>query len=287
MKTSVLHFMKTERDAIMQNKGKQQVEIVHKPIIRGSWHGKDARKIAFKRFLSVIATTAIYLFGSILLGMDVLWGRYLMGITLVVGVTYYQYIHGLNQGENDSAYGEIIYARRESGKTVPAEECERSFHPMKGIFAALAGSAPFVLLALVFAFMAEPVYYTISVLPSWTEGLMTQTEFAAGMAHYAVNETMEAVDIMRIIVRSMVMPFVNIASGYNVSEMLLVERLSPILVLISPLGYGIGYMGGQRLRDQVNTGIKVGDERKKKREMKARKKRQRQQRPAKGPERLV
>lgn len=280
--------MKTERDAIMQNKGKQQpVEIVRKPIIQGSWHGRDARRIAFKRAMSVIATTAIYLFGSILLGMDALWGRILMGLTLVAGVTYYQYIHGLNQGENDSAYGEIIYARQENGKTVPAEERERSFHPMKGIFAALVGSAPFVLLALVFAFMAQPVYYTVNVLPSWTEGLMTQTEFAAGMAHYTVNESMKAVDIMRVIVRSMVMPFVNIASSFGVDEMLLVERLSPILVLISPMGYGIGYLGGQRLRDQVNTGIKLGDERKKKREMKARKKRQRQQRPAKGPERLV
>lgn len=284
----VLHFMKTERDTIMQNKGKQQpVEIVRKPILQGSWHGKDARKIAFKRFMSVIATTAIYLFGSILLGMDALWGRILMGVTLVVGVTYYQYVHGLNQGENDTAYGEIIYARRESGKTVPAEECERSFHPMKGLFAALVGSAPFVLLTLVFAFMAKPVYYAINVLPSWAEGLMTQTEFAAGLSYYAVSETMAVVDIMRVIVRSMIMPFVNIASSFGVDEMLLVERLSPILVLISPLGYGIGYMGGQRLRDQVNTGIKMGDERKKKREMKARKKRQRQQRPAKGPERLV
>ena len=36
----------------MQNKGKQQpVELVHKPIITGSWHGKDAWKLASKRML--------------------------------------------------------------------------------------------------------------------------------------------------------------------------------------------------------------------------------------------
>ena len=54
-----------ERETIMQNKGKQKkpIEIVHKPIISGSWHGKDANRMAFKRFLSVLATTAIYVFG--------------------------------------------------------------------------------------------------------------------------------------------------------------------------------------------------------------------------------
>lgn len=70
--------------------------------------------------------------------------------------------------------------------------------------------------------------------------------------------------------------------------MLLAERLSPLLVLISPLGYAIGYMRGQQLRDRINTGIKVGDDKKKRREQKARKKRQRQQpRASKGPQQLV
>ena len=273
----------------MQNKGKKTpVELVRKPIIRGSWHGKDAYKIAWKRFLSVLASTAIYLFGCILLNLDVLWARVLMSLTLVMGVMYYQYVNGITQGENDAAYGEIIYARRESGKNVPAEECERSYHPMKGIFASVVGAAPFMLICLVFAFMAKPVYYTLGMLPAWTEGLMSQTEFGTGLIHYAVEEPFTLTDTLRLMVRSMAMPFINIATSISVETVLVAERLSPLFVLLSPLGYGLGYLGGQHLRDQVNTGIKVGDDRKKKREMKARKKRQRQQRTTtKGPERLV
>ena len=63
-----------ERETIMQkNKGnKNPVELVHKPIIPGTWNGKDARRLAYRRFLSVLATTAIYLFCSILLGIDAL-----------------------------------------------------------------------------------------------------------------------------------------------------------------------------------------------------------------------
>lgn len=273
----------------MQNKEKQKktIEIVHKPIIPGSWHGKDAQKMAFKRALSVLATTAIYLFGSLLLGFDALWGRILTGLVLVVGAAYYQYMNGLSQGENDAAYGEIIYGRRENGHTVSAEECERSFHPMKGLYAALVGAAPFVLFALAFALMAEPVYYSLGVLPSWAEGLMTQTEFATGLNYYSVRSELGVVGVMRIIDRAMMMPFVNIATGIGMDAVLLAERLSPLFVLISPLGYAFGYMRGQHLRDRVNTGIKMGDDRKKKREQKARRKRQRQQQRSKEPQQLV
>lgn len=278
-----------ERVTIMQNKGnKKPIEIVHKPIIPGSWHGKDARKMAFKRFLSVLATTLIYLFGGLLLSFDAMWGRILTCVTVVGGVMYYQYMNGLNQGENDAAYGEIIYGRKQSGHQIPASECERSFHPMKGIFASVVGAAPFMLFALVFAVMTKPVYYSLGVLPAWTDGLMTQTEFATGVGYYAVSNGMTALEVVRVIVRSMIMPFVNIATAIDANAVLLCERLSPLFVLISPLGFGLGYLRGQNLRDQVNTGIKMGDDRKKKREQKARRKRQRQQQQrSKGPQQLV
>lgn len=279
-----------ERETRMQNKAKRNkpIEIVKKPIIPGSWHGRDAQKMAFKRFLSVVATTAIYLLGCVLLGFDAMWGRILMCVTIVGGVTYYQYMNGLNQGESDAAYGEIIYGRRQNGYSVSQEDCERSFHPMKGFFAALVGAAPFALFALVFAFVARPVYYSLGILPSWTDSLMNQTEFATGLNYYGAGSELGFEGVMRIADRAMIMPFVNIAAGIDMNAVLLVERLSPLLVLVSPMGYAFGYMGGQRLRDQVNTGIKMGDERKKKREAKARKKRQRQQQQrSKGPEQLV
>ncbi|MBR5546213.1 MAG: hypothetical protein IKU70_04455 [Clostridia bacterium] len=280
-----------ERVNIMQSKEKQKkiIEIVHKPIIAGSWHGKDANKMAFKRCLSVLATTAIYLFGCILLGFDAMWGRILTCFTLVSGITYYQYMTGLSRGENDAAYGEIIYGRKENGHTVPASECDRSFHPLKGLYAALVGAAPFALFALVYAFMAEPMYYSLGVLPAWTEGLMSQTEFATGVSYYQDASALGVTGFMRIVDRAMIMPFVNIASAIDAETILLAERLSPLLVLISPLGYALGYSRGQELRDRVNTGIKMGDDRKKKREARARRKRQRQQNQhrTKDPQQLV
>lgn len=278
-----------ERETIMQNKGKQKnpIEIVHKPIIHGSWHGKDANKMAFKRCLSVMATTAIYVFGCVLLGFDAMWGRILTCFTLVGGITYYQYMTGMSQGESDAAYGEIIYGRKENGHHVPQAECERSFHPLKGLYAAVVGAAPFVLFALVYAFMAEPMYYSLGVLPSWTDGLMSQSEFATGVNYYLTGTTLGVEGVMRVVDRAMIMPFVNIATAIDMDTVLLVERLSPLFVLISPLGFALGYSRGHELRDRVNTGIKMGDDKKKKREAKARRKRQRQQQRTKGPQQLV
>lgn len=66
-------------------KGKPQkpVTLVKKPILKGSWHGKDAWKLALKRMLSVLAVTVIYLIGGMLLSFDSLWGRLLAGIAIV------------------------------------------------------------------------------------------------------------------------------------------------------------------------------------------------------------
>lgn len=274
----------------MQNKGKQQtIELVHKPIIPGSWHGNDAMQLAIKRFLSVLATTAIYLFGSILLSFNAIWGRLLTAFVVVGGMTYYQYMNGITKGENDAAYGEIIYRRREEGHTVSEQECDRSFHALKGLFAAVLGALPFVLIAAVYAVLAEKETYTLGMLPSWTEGMMRQTEFATGLVQYSVHSELGLTGALRVLDRAMIMPFVNVAMALGSDAVLLAERLGPLLVLIAPFGYAYGYARGQHLRDQINTGIKVGDDRKKKREMKARKKRQRQQRArtSKGPEQLV
>lgn len=269
----------------MQNKAKQskQVQLVRKPIIPGSWHGRDARKLALKRALSFLGITLLYVIAGALLSFNSLWARASVAV-LIVGITmYYQVGVGMSQGQSDAAFGEILYSRRESGKEIPAGECERSFHRFKGMFAVLAGCLPFVLFAVVFACMTEKSVYRLGALPSWTESLMLQTEFGTGLAYYAHQPGASAVDIMRIIDRAMIMPFVNVAISFGADAVLLAERLSPLLILIAPLGYGLGYMQGLNERARINTGIKMGDDKKKRREKKARKQRQR----SKAPERLI
>lgn len=269
----------------MQKKSNPQkpVEWVKKPIIPGSWHGRDAWKLALGRMLTFVGISLVYLITGALLSFDSFWLRAVMAVMVLLAVASHQYASGVGKGQKDAAYGEIIHARRESGYPVPEKECERSFHSFKGFFAVLVGSLPFMLLALVFAFITSEPHYELGVLPTWTESLMQQTEFGTGLAYYQTQTGMTAVDVMRIIDRSMVMPFVTIAAGVSAKATLLVERLSPLLILVAPIWYGTGYAQGLKYRARINTGIQMGDEKKKRRERKERRQRQR----STAPERLI
>lgn len=269
----------------MQKKGNSQkpVEVVRKPIIPGSWHGKDAWKLAFKRVLSVIAISFIYLLAGAFLSFDNLWARLLISVLIVFMVTYYQFASGITQGQSDATYGEILYNRRENGHEVSQADADRSFHRFKGLFAVAVGCLPFLLFTAVFACLTQPTSYQLGALPTWTSSMMSQTEFGTALAYYNNQPGIAALDVMRIIDRAMIMPFINVVTGIGVDAALLAERLSPLFVLIAPLGYGLGYMQGLNARARINTGIKMGDDKKKRRERKKRKQRQR----AKSPERLI
>ena len=56
-------IIKSKEYLIQSAKGnlKKPVAQVKKPILKGSWHGKDAWKLALKRMLSMLAVTVIYL----------------------------------------------------------------------------------------------------------------------------------------------------------------------------------------------------------------------------------
>ena len=206
-----------------------------------------------------------------------------MSLVIVAAVGYYEYAQGASCGQSDAATGEIMYEREQEGKPVSASDRERCFHPFKGLFAALVGAIPFVLFTLVFACITQPLVYRLGVLPSWTNDLMRHNEFGDALRYYEQSAGVQAMDVLRVIDRACVMPFMNVAAFVSDDAALLVERLSPVLVLIPPCAYGLGYADGRRLRDRINTGIKLGDDKKKRKERKAR--RQRQQ--SKAPERLI
>lgn len=270
---------------MQKNKGKNQkpVELIHKPIITGTWNGKDALKLAAKRVVSTLGISVLYLLVGAVVNFDNAPLRILFALMIVFSVGYYQYAGGLTKGESDASYGEILYSRREAGHALSQDEISRSFHRLKGLFAVLLGCAPFVVFPIVFACLTDKVSYQLGALPSWTESMMIQTEFGAPLAYYQAQPGLNAVSVMRIMDRAMVMPFISIATLYGADAVLWVERLSPLLILIAPMGYAIGYAMGQVQRDKINTGIKMGDDKKKRKERKARKQRQR----SSAPERLI
>ena len=266
-----------------KNKKTKPVEIVQKPIVKGSWNGKDALKLAFKRMIVMLAVAVIYLIAGIMLAFEGMWGHILSCIFTVFVTAYYLYGSGVSKGQTDAAFGEILYEREKNGHAITDDDRQRSFHPMKGLFATLVGAAPFVVFAIIFACLTKEYTYQLGNLPAWASSLTAQTEFGDALHYYELQTSMGAIDFMRIIDRTMIMPFINVASCFGNKAVLLTERLSPILILVAPAGYALGYAQGLNFRTKINTGIKMGDDKKKRRERKARKQRQQ----SKAPERLI
>lgn len=253
------------------------------PYLTGSYHGKDAWRLAGKRLLSIVEVSLLYFLGSLLTSFNSLAGR-LIPALLIVGVTvYYQITRGAAQGASDVAYGETLYRRRAEGKEGGDDDQDRCYHPLKGFFAALVGALPFLVLTVVFALLTGPVVYQLGALPSWTEELLVQSEFGNALRYYGQGAPVTVVEILRVAVRAIAMPMIGVASWIGKDATLVAERLSPLFILLAPLSYGCGYLLGPDQRARVNGSIQQGVARKKRKEVKERKRRQ----TSKTPERLI
>lgn len=265
--------------------GKQAMPVqeVRKPIYLGDWHGRDAMRKARTVFFGVLLVSFLYLIAGVLLSLNSLVLRIMYSLVLVAAAFLYFYYQGMSAGQSDASLGEIIYQRSVNGKPISPAEHNRCYHPLKGYYAALLGVLPFFLLALVFAILTVEERYSLGVLPTWLTPYTRHSGIGDALQYYTQREGVTALLVIKIIVRSMTMPFINVAVKLGTGTVLLFERLAPIWVLIAPLGFGIGYRQGPKMRNRINTGIAIGDRRKKQREKRERKVRQHN----KGPERLI
>ena len=257
----------------MKRSKKPKVPEVHKPILMGSWRGKDAYVLACKVFFSALAVSLIYFILGMMMTFESTLLRVLMTGSLVIAAMTYLYGMGTKYGESDAAFAEIMYRRNEEGFSIPQEERDHCFHPVKGFFAVVIGMLPLVFMTAVFACLTKPLFYSLGGLPTWTQNLARQNEFGDALQYYANRPSIGWMDIYRILVRAMVMPFIQLASPFGAIAVFWVERISPLLICIAPLGFGFGYQNGLQLRVRVHTGILIGDKKKKQKER--REKRQR------------
>lgn len=261
----------------MQNSRRKGVPVqeVKKPILIGSWHGRDACRLGFKAMASIAAAMVVYLLLGTMLSFNSLPLRLIICAVIVTLLFLYTRAQGLSWGQGDAAFSEIMYQRQQAGKPVEKRDQQRCYHPAKGFFAALIGALPFMTVALIFALLTRPAIYTLGMLPAWLGDLTRQSEFGNALRYYDMRTGFTALDALRIFCRAMVMPFINIAVLLGDEAILWTERLSPLLVLIVPLGFGLGYRNGVRARTRINTSIAIGDERKRRKERRERKRRAR------------
>ncbi len=261
---------------------KKPVKPVVKPYLLGSWNGKDAKQKGFRLILSILFISFLYLLLGVLLSFNSFLLRLGTSIIIIAVAAMYMYFQGANSAEADTAFGEIMYQHEQDGKTVVPSDRDRCFHPAKGFFSVMIGVIPYFLITLLFAVLAQPVTYSLGVLPSWLLSPAQQTHVGEALAYYNMQDTDMFMSILRIIARAITMPFINVALLLGTQGILWAERLTPLWVLIAPLAYGFGYLQGPKLRIKVNTGIAIGMRNKRRKQ-----RRERKARTAKKPQQLV
>ena len=225
--------------------------------------------------------------GFLLLGAMMMWKNIALRVALNLGLLAFGYLlfwqMGLTAGTIAVNKGEIVRQRELTDRPVSESERREAYHPMKGFILSLLGSIPVFLIAAVLALTAQKVMTGAGTLPSWLETLERREEIGAALVSYHQKAAMTLTDVLRLLVRMSIMPLVNILGAENKDGLLLLERLSPLLVLLPAVFYGAGYQGGVGVRQRVHSDIEAG-----KRKIKRRQKRERQQRnrAGKGPEQL-
>ncbi len=248
--------------------------LVYKPYLKGTLGGASA----VKRGLKLLAYYAMFAFLYVLVGSALQFGntalRVIMNLLMVAVCAAIVYMDGARLGEAEVAFGEIAYARKESGKTVEKKDLERCYHPLKGLFIALIAAIPLWILTVPHAVTAVRQVYSLQSLPKWVAGYSNQAEIWGPLQYYQQSAPLRVIDIFHVIARVLIFPFANIATTDNPGLMLVMDRLSPLLVCLPLLGFPAGYLTGPRSRAMVHGDISSSNKRAQRRKKKAIKARQ-------------
>lgn len=262
---------------------KKKPKKVSRPYLTGKPVDEHSAMSMIKIFLALLAMMFAFLF----LGATMIWDNlFLRAVTngvLILGCYLLFWQSGASAGSIAVNQGEILYQRRETGRSMTDRELSMAYHPMKGFINGLVGVTPLVLCALILALTAQRQMTAAGALPSWLSTLERREEIGGALAIYHQETGMGVTDVLRLIVRMSIMPYVNLVGSSNKDSLLILERVSPILALLPGLAYGWGYTQGVAVRSQVHTDIAAGKRKQKRKEKKARQQRQAQR---KGPEQL-
>ncbi len=255
----------------MAQGSKRPVTPVEKPFLTGSPRDERTLKAAAGFLGLLLAAMSLTFLVCTVLGTASLPIRVVLnGMAEILVLTAF-FSRGAALGTEAVARGEIQYQRQERGERVADSEKAMCFHPWKGFVTALIGSAPVLICALGLALTARRQMTGAGTLPSWISPYMSRADVGDALAGYAASAPIGVVDVLRIIIRIAIMPFISMISVENRDGLLLLERLSPVLVMLPGLAYGLGYLQGKAQRTKIHTGIAENNRRRAKKERKARK----------------
>ncbi|MBR6752762.1 MAG: hypothetical protein IKM05_01860 [Clostridia bacterium] len=252
----------------MANK-KNKKPLLFKPYYKGSlWTGGDMIKQGLKVFCYFLFFCIMYAIVGSTLSFDSFVLRLICnGLVLFICASVI-FNKGLVQGEDDVGLGEIVYARLDEGKPVEEMEKKKSYRSLRGWLIFLLAIVPVLAVTLPGAIYAEREMYVSQPTPSWVQSFESQDEIYQPLLHQTMRESATGMDVLRLISRLLILPYVGIFTTENKDTLLLLEQLAPLLAILPGIAYPIGYMMGPYARARVHGDIAANKRRQKRRQKK-------------------
>ena len=254
-----------------KNKQKKVITPVSKPFLRGDALDSATGKAA----LSFLAIWLIAVFMCLIVCLVALPDnatlRIVINLVIEGLVLMIFYASGASRGTDAVSRSEIMYQRQEAGHEVSGKDRSLCFHTLKGFVNGLIGTLPLLIPAVVLALTAQKIMTSAGTLPSWISNYQNRSEVGDALISYTVQAPMTLTDICRTAVRVLLMPLVSMVGAENKDALLLLERLSPLAMLLPAIAYGLGYTRGPMQRTRVHTEIAQNIRKRKKKERRERK----------------
>lgn len=195
---------------------------------------------------------------------------------------------GAANGAKDAQHSVRLMQDINNGYQATDEDYAKAYHPLKGILSAVFGALPWLVMAVIVAVLAQPYTYQLQGMPtSYLGYYLRRWDLGAPVDYYnSISYSIQLADVLRILVRLGILPVVYMAGTVTDSVSLLLDHISPLLVLILPVLYGISYQFGPalRIREEKRTEEAIKQHNKK---VKRKQKKERAQREKKKPEQLI
>ena len=235
----------------MDKANKSKTAKKKRPLRRAQRFGRELPRMAGKLLLTLFAVTVMGLMFSALQAIESVGLRIALSLVIFTGALMVYISEGANKGAADAAASRFYVSAKERGVALADKDDAACYHPLKALSAALIAFGIPVALAVAAAVCAKEYTYVMQDVPRWmTDSYGSRADVMAPLGAYSVQQSMQATDWIRLIVRLPILIMVNLFPDAQTMSAV-IDRLSPLMMMVYPVMYVIGYLLGPKINRKV------------------------------------
>jgi len=208
-------------------------------------------------FQLVFGFLGLMLIPAVLEANDIL--RMILSLALIVLGALFSFSQAATVGEQHCAAGERLdKSVKVRGYQPTLQENAQRYGVKKALLGAVLGGAILFVLSAILAITTRPYAYTLQSYPSWLSTYSALPELGEALSYMeSAPAAMAEADVVRVIVRFMLFPFVGVVGDMSNAVSLLFDRLTPVMSLLFPLSFFLGYLQGPSRRAAENAAVEA------------------------------